>query len=284
MQQSSAVLKNPTDGFEFYTQTWKSGRTKPKKVVVIQHGFGEHSGRYQNLIAALEKEKAAVYALDARGHGKTPGKRGHVSDFNLYAADLAVLIEKARSENKGVPIILFGHSMGALVAVLAALKPEIARELNGLILSSGAFKPALDTVQAIKKAIGTALARFAPALTVPAGLDIKLISRDPNVVEAYANDPLVHGKISLKMGVDLFATGEALLEKASRLTLPVLVIHGDADGIAQVEGSRQFFQALSSKDKTLKIYPGFYHETINEPYADRQQVLKDIVQWINKYT
>lgn len=284
MQQSSAVLKNPADGFEFYIQTWKSGKAKPKKVVVIQHGFGEHSGRYQNLIAALEKEKAAVYALDARGHGKTPGKRGHVSDFNLYAADLAVLIEKARSENKGIPMILFGHSMGALVATLAALKSEVARELSGLILSSGAFKPALDTMQAIKKAIGTVLARFAPALTVPAGLDIKLISRDPNVVEAYANDPLVHGKISLKMGVDLFATGEALLEKASRLTLPVLVIHGDADGIAQVEGSRQFYQALSSKDKTLKIYPGFYHETINEPYADRQQVLKDIVKWINQHT
>ena len=283
MQQSSATLKNPVDGFEFYTQTWKEGKTKPKKVIVVQHGFGEHSGRYQNLIAALEGEKASVYALDARGHGKTPGKRGHISDFNLYASDLAVLVAKARAENKGVPIILLGHSMGALIATLAALKSEVATELSGLILSSGAFKPALDTVQAIKKAVGTVLAKVAPAVTVPAGLDVNLISRDANVVQAYSNDPLVHGKISMKMGVDLFATGEALLEQASRLTLPVLVFHGDADGIAQALGSKEFFQALSSKDKTLKIYPGFYHETMNEPFADRKQVLNDVVKWINKH-
>lgn len=283
MQQSSATLRNPIDGFEFYTQTWKEGKTKPKKVIVVQHGFGEHSGRYQNLIAALEGEKASVYALDARGHGKTPGKRGHISDFNLYASDLAVLVQKARAENKGVPIILLGHSMGALIATLAALKSEVAAEICGLILSSGAFKPALDTVQAIKKAVGTVLAKVAPAVTVPAGLDVNLISRDANVVQAYTNDPLVHGKISMKMGVDLFATGEALLEQASRLTLPVLVFHGDADGIAQAQGSKEFFQALSSKDKTLKIYPGFYHETMNEPFADRKQVLSDVVKWINKH-
>jgi lysophospholipase len=283
MQQSSATLKNPVDGFEFYTQTWKAGKTKPEKVIVVQHGFGEHSGRYQNLIAALEDEKASVYALDARGHGKTPGKRGHISDFNLYASDLAVLVQKARAENKGVPIFLLGHSMGALIATLAALKSEVAAELSGLILSSGAFKPALDTVQAIKKAVGTVLARFAPALTVPAGLNVNLISRDHAVVQAYINDPLVHGMISLKMGVDLFAVGEALIEQASRITLPVLVFHGDADGIAQAQGSKEFFQALSSKDKTLKIYPGFYHETMNEPLADRKQVLNDVVQWINKH-
>jgi lysophospholipase len=283
MQQSSATLRNPVDGFEFYTQTWKDAKAKIEKVVVIQHGFGEHSGRYQNLIAALEGQKAAVYALDARGHGKTPGKRGHISDFNLYASDLAVLVKKARDENKGVPIFLLGHSMGALIATLTAQKPEVASELSGLILSSGAFKPALDTVQAIKKAVGTFLAQFAPALTVPAGLDVNLISRDANVVQAYVNDPLVHDKISLKMGVDLFATGKALIEQASRITLPVLVFHGDADGIAQVEGSKEFFQALSSKDKTLKIYPGFYHETMNEPYADRKQVLQDVVDWINKH-
>lgn len=284
MQQKSATLKNPIDGFEFYIQTWKKGKAKPKKVIIVQHGFGEHSGRYQNLLAALEEENATVYALDARGHGKTPGKRGHISDFGLYASDLAVLIKNAREENKGIPMVLLGHSMGGLIATQAALRPEIAAELSGLIVSSGAFKPALDTTQAIKKAIGTVLAKIAPAVTVPAGLDVKLISRDENVVQAYINDPLVHGKISMKMGVDLFATGEALLEQASRITLPILVIHGDADGIALSQGSKEFFQALSSKDKTLKIYPGFYHETMNEPFADRKQVLSDIVKWINKHT
>lgn len=283
MQQTASTLRNPQDGFELFTQTWKPGKNKPKFVVVIQHGFGEHSGRYNNIIAALEAEKAVVYALDARGHGKTPGKRGHIDDFNVYADDLAVLIEKARKENGKLPMILIGHSMGGLIATLAALKSNIAKELSGLVVSSGAFKPALDTVQAIKKAIGTVLARVAPAMTVPAGLDVKLISRDDNVVQAYQNDPLVHGKISMKMGVDLFATGKQLLNEASRITLPVLVFHGDADGIALAEGSREFFQGLSSKDKTLKIYPGFYHETMNEPLGDRKQVISDIINWIKKH-
>ena len=283
MQQTASTLRNPQDGFELYTQTWKPGKNKPKFVVVIQHGFGEHSGRYNNILAELEKEKAVVYALDARGHGKTPGKRGHIDDFNLYADDLALLVQKARKENGKLPMILLGHSMGGLIAVLAGLKSEVAKELSGLAVSSGAFKPALDTVQAIKKTIGTMLARLAPAMTVPAGLDVKLISRDDNVVQAYQNDPLVHGKISMKMGVDLFATGKQLLNEASRITLPILVFHGDADGIALAEGSREFFQNLSSKDKTLKIYPGFYHETMNEPLGDRKQVISDIIKWINKH-
>ncbi len=282
MQQNASTLRNPRDNFEFFVQTWKPKTIQ--KVLVIQHGFGEHSGRYQNLIAALENENTAVYALDARGHGKTPGKRGHVDDFNSYAEDLAILVAKARAENPSVPMILLGHSMGGLIATLAVLRSEVAKELKGLIVSSGAFKPALDAMQAIKKGIGTMLAKIAPALTLPAGLDVKLISRDENVVQAYSNDPLVHGKISMKMGVDLFATGEMLLEQASKITLPILVIHGDADGIAQPEGSKAFFQGLSSQDKTIKLYPGFYHETMNEPLSDRRLVLSDIVGWINAHT
>lgn len=281
MQQASMTLKNPADGFEFYAQSWKPKEIK--KVLVIQHGFGEHSGRYRNLLQALENENTAVYALDARGHGKTPGRRGHIDDFNLYASDLVVLIRKARAENADKPLFLIGHSMGALIAGLATLSGDTAKDLKGLILSSGGFKPALDPVQEIKKTVGTLLANFAPAVTVDAGLDVKLISRDDSVVQAYKNDPLVHGKISLKMGVDLFSVGEQLIREAPRFTLPMLVFHGDADGIANYTGSREFFGGVSSQDKTLKIYPGFYHETMNEPYADRQKVLTDVVGWINAH-
>lgn len=282
MQQASMTLKNNADGFEFYAQSWKPAEIK--KILVIQHGFGEHSGRYKNIQQALENENTAIYALDARGHGKTPGRRGHIDDFNLYASDLVVLIKKARAENPNVPLFLMGHSMGALIAGLATLSGETAKELKGLILSSGGFKPALDPIQEVKKTVGTVLANFAPAVTVDAGLDVKLISRDESVVQAYKDDPLVHGKISLKMGVDLFSVGEKLIQAAPRFTTPILVFHGDADGIANVEGSKLFFQGVSSQDKTLKIYPGFYHETMNEPFADRQKVLSDVVGWINKHS
>lgn len=282
MQQASFTVKNSAANFEFYAQAWKPSEIK--KVLVVQHGFGEHSGRYKNLVQALENENTAVYALDARGHGKTPGKRGHIDDFNFYAADLAVLIKKARAENPGVPLFLIGHSMGGLIAGLAALQADVQKELKGLIISSGGFKPVLDAVQEIKKNVATFLANFAPALTVDAGLDVKLISRDENAVQAYIHDPLVHGKISLKMGIDLFNVGERLINEAPRFTLPILVFHGDADGIASVAGAKAFFQGVSSQDKTLKIYPGFYHETMNEPYTDRQKVLADVVSWINAHS
>jgi acylglycerol lipase len=277
MQQVPFTLKNPADGFQFFAQAWKPPEIG--RVLVVQHGFGEHSGRYKNLIQALEDTGTAIYALDSRGHGKTPGRRGHVDDFNLYASDLTVLIKTARAENKSQPLFLLGHSMGALIAGLAVLQGS-ASELTGVVFSSGGFRPALDPVQDIKKTVGTFLANFAPAVTVDAGLDARLISRDEQTVLAYKNDPLVHGKISLKMGADLFATGEQLLRSASRITLPALVLHGDADGIARSDGSREFFGALSSKDKTLKIYPGFYHETMNEPHTDRQHVLADIRDWL----
>jgi len=280
MQQTSFTLKNPADSFELYAQSFKPASAK--KVLVIQHGFGEHSGRYQNIINALEKESTAVYALDARGHGKTPGKRGHIDDFSSYASDLYELIKKARSENPQLPIFLLGHSMGGVIVAMATIRPEVAKELKGLIVSSGAFRPVVNTAQAIKKTIGTVLSKLAPAVTVDAGLDVNLISRDEAAVQAYKSDPLVHGKISLKMGVELFANGERMIDEASKITLPTLVLHGDADGIANVEGSKSFYQGISSQDKTLKIYPGFYHETMNEPFADRQVVLGDIVAWINK--
>lgn len=281
MQHSTMVLKNPKDGFELYAQAWKGD--KDTKVLVIQHGFGEHSGRYKALAQKANEQGIAVYALDSRGHGKTPGRRGHVDDFNLYADDLVLLIEKAIAENSTKPIFLLGHSMGALVAGLAALQDGVLKKIKGLILSSGGFQPVLDPIKAIKKAAATLFANFAPAMTVDAGLDIRLISRDEQVVKDYAQDPLVHGKISFKMGHDLFYYGEKLIEMAPRFTLPLFVFHGDADGIAHVEGSKSFFNAASSQDKTLKIYPGFYHETMNEPFADRQVVLKNLLDWINAH-
>ncbi|HRP70343.1 MAG TPA: lysophospholipase [Turneriella sp.] len=281
MQNTPFVLKNHKDGFELYAQTWKP--ESYSKVMVIQHGFGEHSNRYKNLLQFAEKNNTAVYALDARGHGKTPGKRGHVDDFNLYANDLVLLIEKATTENANKPIFLLGHSMGALVAALATLQGDTAKKLKGLVLSSGGFLPVLDTVKAIKKTAASLLANFVPAAVVDAGLDIRLLSRDEQSVKEYQSDPLVHGKISFRMGSDLFRYGQELIELAPRFTLPLYVFHGDADGIARVEGSKAFFNAAGSQDKTLKIYPGFYHETMNEPFVDRQTVLTNLFDWINAH-
>ena len=142
MQQNASTVRNPADNFEFFVRTWKP--TTIKKVLVVQHGFGEHSGRYGNLIAALENENTAVYALDARGHGKTPGKRGHIDDFNSYAADLAVLIAKARKENPSAPMILLGHSMGGQISlcIAAQLAPQrVTRLIDVAGVTSGRLQP-----------------------------------------------------------------------------------------------------------------------------------------------
>ena len=282
MKMKSGTLKSDKDGFEFYY--FEATPTGPKRIIVLQHGFGEHSGRYQNLLEVCEKKQTAVYALDARGHGKTPGKRGHVDDFNLYAEDLRTLVKHARKKNPKLPIFILGHSMGGLVSALAALNPDVAEEISGLLISSGAFRPVVDLTQTIKKNAATFLSKFLPATTVDAGLDVRLISRDDNAVMMYKNDPLVHGKISFKMGADFFAIGESLIEQANRFQMPLYLFHGDADGIADFEGTKAFFEKAGSKDKTLKIYPGFYHETINEPLQDRQHVLKELMDWIKKHS
>ncbi|HNX91911.1 MAG TPA: lysophospholipase, partial [Syntrophomonas sp.] len=169
----------------FY-QSWQAER--PCGAVVIVHGIGEHSGRYNNLIDRMQNDSISFYALDHRGHGLSEGKKGHINSFDDYTTDLKSFIEMVRTEETGLPIILLGHSMGGTIACKFAL--NYSGYINGLILSSAGFIQAVK-VPVWKKTMARLLGNIVPGLSMPTGLESSALSHDQQVVDDYSNDPLV---------------------------------------------------------------------------------------------
>lgn len=280
-KHSTGIIKSSHDGFELFMQKWIPSQVR--RVFVVQHGFGEHSGRYGNLLAAFEGTGSAFYAIDSRGHGQTGGKRGHVDQFQHYVDDLADLVQIARKENMNDEVYLLGHSLGGVIALQYATQGTNQGNLNALILSSPGLIIQMDFGKQIKKALAATFSRLMPAVTLDADLDLKFLSHDQSVIDAYKADPLVHGKISFQMGNNLFHVGHALFKKSEQLTVPLYLFHGSADAIVSPEGSKRLYEAAGSKDKTLRIYEGLYHETMNEAPADRTRVLGELKAWIESH-
>jgi lysophospholipase len=260
---------------KIFRQSWLP--SKPRATVVLVHGLGEHSGRYQHVAEALVDAGFAVYALDHRGHGKSEGPRALIDRFSNAVADIDQLVDFAKREQRGKPIFLLGHSMGGALSLSFALKH--GAKLNGLILSGPAV--ALDGAPPFMKPISKLLSMFAPKLGM-FGIDPSLVSRDQAMVDAYANDPLnAHGKVPARTLGEIVKFVEWLPGGLPMIKLPLLVMHGSADKLAGVSGSEMVVNRVSSKDKALKVYDGFYHEIFNEPIKDRAKVLKDMTGWIS---
>ena len=266
-------------GLEIYWQSWQDAAPM-RAVVVISHGAGEHSGRYQRVALALAELGYPVYALDHRGHGRSGGRRALVDRLDNAAADLDVLIDLARREHPDVPLFLLGHSLGGTIALCYVLRHQ--DKLDGLILSGPVA--VIDLPPAPVRLAVNALSAVAPWMPV-LGVDPAVVSRDPAEVEAYRTDPLVHhGKLPLRTVAEIAAATEAFPEQVGSLTLPILLVHGSEDRLAPMQGSRMVHKRVSSEDKTLEIYDGFFHEVLNEPPEDRARVLADIVTWLQAHT
>jgi acylglycerol lipase len=264
-------------GVEIFFQSW--GVKKPKGVVVIAHGLGEHSGRYSNIIEKLRGKGISFYALDHRGHGRSGGKRGHVMSFMEYVYDLKLLIDFVKMDNKKLPLILLGHSMGGVISIKYALAyPE---DVSGLILSSAGLVTVLE-VPRWKESLGRFFSRNIPGLTMPSGLPPEFISRDAAVVEAYKNDPLVHDKVSTRWFTEFTNASKECLSRASELDMPLLLFHGIDDKLVDYRGTERVYEAAASKDKTLYLFEGLYHEAMNELPEDRNRVLDVVGKWILK--
>lgn len=252
-----------------------------RAVLIFQHGLGEHSGRYQNLLNAMQDSGVALYAMDARGHGRSEGIRGHVDPFGQYADDLHQLVQIAKEEQQVQKVFLLGHSLGAVIAADYALRQQ--EELLGLILSSSGVLPYVSGYYALVKKISGVMAIFFPDLSLGSYLKLKYISHDNEVVTQYKSDPLTHGKATPSLGNALFNIHEKHFAKASGLSVPLLVFHGTDDLITDPEGSKQFYQLAGSQDKSLKLYKGLYHETMNEIPVCRVDVLKDVRRWVEEH-
>jgi alpha-beta hydrolase superfamily lysophospholipase len=248
----------------------------PRGVVVLSHGFGEHARRYDHVAQRFGEDGLVTYALDHRGHGRSGGKRVLVKDISEYTGDFGTLVGIATKEHPGDTRIVLGHSMGG--GIVFAYGVEHPDDYDLMVLSGPAVA-AQSVVSPLLVLFAKTVGVIAPGLPVQQ-LDANAISRDPAVVDAYNTDPLVHhGKVPAGIGRALLMVGETMPQRAPALTAPLLVVHGAEDALIPVDGSRQLVEVVGSPDVELKIYPGLYHEVFNEP--ERDQVLNDVVSWIN---
>jgi lysophospholipase len=250
----------------------------PRAIVLLAHGLFEHAGRYGHVAARLNGAGYGVVAVDHWGHGQSEGVRGDVPAFSAYLGGMAALLAAVQREWPHVPRLLLGHSMGGLIAVHHLLAHP------GVYTAAAVSGPAiLPAVPPSKFTIWMSrlLARIAPRLGV-VELDGDGVSRDPAVVAAYKADPLNHhGKIGARLARELFDAMAAARAGAPRLTLPLLVQHGDADRMAAPAGGHYLFDHAGSADKALKLYPGLFHEIYNEP--EQAAVLADLVHWFDAH-
>jgi alpha-beta hydrolase superfamily lysophospholipase len=246
-----------------------------KAAVLLVHGYAEHIGRYEQFAATLNAAGIGVYALDLWGHGKSEGTYGFVPAFSAYTDGVKALLGEIAQRHPDTPRFLIGHSMGGLIAAAHLLAHQ--SHYAGAILSGPAIKPAEEPSKLLIW-VSRLLSAIAPKLGVLA-LDASGVSRDPAVVAAYVADPLVYsGKMSARLAAEMFDAMAAVRARAGEITLPILLLHGEADRLTAPEGSRYLKEHLASADRTLKLYPGLYHEIFNEP--ERDAVLSDVTGWI----
>jgi len=250
--------------------------TPPRAVVVICHGVNSHGGQYLWTLEQLAAGGFAAYALDLRGRGKSDGERFYVKDIADYVGNVSAVIKLAKSRVPGLPVFLLGHSAGGVVSCTFALDRQ--SELAGLICESFAFRvPAPDFALAVLKG----LSRFAPRLPV-LKLKNEDFSRDPTAVKALNADPLTAKEIQPAITVAALVRGNERLKKEfPSITLPVFILHGTHDKATKPSGSQFFYDTAGSKDKTLKLYEGHYHDLLND--FGKETVMQDIKSWIDRH-
>ena len=261
-----------TDGLTIFFRSLRR-KEKPRAVVIVAPGFNAHSGYYEWVAEQLVAKGLAVYAVDLRGRGNSDGERFYAENFEDYASDVEAVIKVARSRESSVPFFLLGHSAGGVVSCLYTLDHQ--PELTGLISESFAHElPAPDFALAVFKGLGH-LAPHAHILHLPN----ERFSRDPKVVEAMNEDPLIaHETQPTRTMAALVRADERLKKEFPLITLPVLILHGTVDQNTKPSGSQHFYDMVGSVDKTLKLYEGGFHDLLND--LDKRVVMRDIQDWI----
>jgi alpha-beta hydrolase superfamily lysophospholipase len=254
---------------------------EPVAALVLVHGLGEHCGRYQNLVDYLVPRGVALYGFDLRGHGRSAGQRGHIDSWDEMRGDLSHFLHYAkRAEGGDRPLFLLGHSLGGLIVLEYGLHADrAAPALAGVIasapgLSAGGLSPLLILLARV-------LSRFQPGLTLKTGLDATTLSRDPAVVTAYQEDPLVHGLGTPRLTTESLAAIDRVFAAAPGWRAPLLTIYGTADRLVPPEPSLRFFDQVPIEDKTLIAYEGGFHECHNDIVYER--VMADLHGWLSRH-
>ena len=278
MQHSEGIFK-AVDGLNLFERQQRPDGSV-KAAVVIIHGYGEHSGRYDYVAEYLVCHGYAVYMFDLRGHGKSEGARAFVRSFESYLSDLTRFLDRVNEREGGKPVFLLGHSMGGTIVTLLAITQNL--RVRGLILS-GALLKASEKISAPLHLFISIAGTIFPAFPVFKEINSNKVSSDPRVAKRYDDDPLVyHGKLLAREAREINRAIERIQRQMEAISLPLLILHGTGDRLVDIEGSKQLYARAGSPDKTIKLYEGFYHEILNEPGKDR--VLSDVVAWLQTRT
>jgi len=263
------------DNLDIFAQAWEPAMPQPKAVVCLVHGHGEHTSRYAHVAEAFGRQGYILFGADLRGHGRSGGIRGHVNSIEDFMQDIDVLLAQARLHYPGLPIILYGHSIGGVLVLCYGLlrKPNI----KGVIATSSALHTVVEK-QSLKVMMAKILGSLMPTTVIASGLEAKDLSRDQEVVQAYINDPLVHDKISLGLGKTMLEASNFALTHAGEFPLPLLLLHGKADKIAFPSSSIEFAAPLKQKS-TLVLWDDAFHELHNE--LEKDVVFKTMILWMD---
>jgi len=264
-----------SDGLSLFVRSWRP-TTPPRAIVAIVPGFNSHSAYYAWAADQFIANGLTPYAIDLRGRGQSDGERFYVEKFADYVNDVATLITLAKSREPGRPVFLLGHSAGGVVACMYALEHQ--PELAGLICESFAHEvPAPDFALAVFKG----LSHVFPHAHI-LHLKNEIFSRDPKVVQAMNDDPLIaHETQPTQTLAEMVRADERLKKEFPLITVPVLIVHGTADQATRPSGSQRFYDMAGSRDKTLKLYNGHFHDLLND--LGKEMVMGDIVSWIDAH-
>jgi alpha-beta hydrolase superfamily lysophospholipase len=246
----------------------------PERTLLVVHGFGEHCGRYEHLGAWFAAHACAVHAYDHIGHGASSGARCHVRRFDDYLDDLGSMLALVRQEHPDVPVFLVGHSMGGLI--VAAFLRERDPAVAGAILSGAALALPEGTSR-MRLTLARVLRVVAPRANLASPVDPAGLSTDPEVVEAYLKDPLVHhDRMTASLAAELLSAIQRTEGHGADVRVPMLVLHGAEDPMCRVEGSQAFAREL--REGHFHSYPGMRHEIFNEP--GHEAIFQDALDWI----
>lgn len=274
IEHETEFVRGP-DGERLFVQRWRPQGTV-RAVVVLAHGVGEHSDCYWPFVEYFVPRGAAIYAHDHRGFGRSDGRRGHVPRYERFVEDLRPLVERARREHPGLPVVLVGHSMGGTIALLFALRyPAL---LDRAVCSAPALMVGLP-VPAWKRLLGRTMSRLYPTYTDVAVFNPALLTRDPAIQQSAREDTLRHTRKTARLYTEMFVRGpREVLARAGELRLPFLLLHGAEDPLVPVEASRRLYAAATAADRSMQVYPAMRHEVLRE--LGREQVFADVAAWL----
>lgn len=262
-------------GKKIYLRKWYPKNKKINNVVLIVHGLGEHSGRYEHIAEKLTSKNAAVFALDLIGHGKSEGKRGHIKSINEYLDSIEKTMILIRRKFLEIPIIIYGHSLGGLVCLKFLIERE-SKEISKAILSS----PWIETKIKIPNYllwIHKILHRIFPKLQLNNNLNIYYLSKEKSEVIKYKNDKLVHNKISLNLFSEILNSIHDVKNRCNRINVPSLLFHGEDDKIISFNGTKYIHDNI--KNSKFILFKNVYHEPHND--SEKLSVIHKIIEFIN---